>query len=141
MEDTFGVDESSMAAIDGLALFDDAIFWTEVQLETPFSGGHAADLNNYSHRNGSFHVRTSGSQHRTTAVYGSNHGGSRHGGSRHQLSYASPHGSKHGMDVHGAKDVVPAQVGGRAPGSSPGLYATNGHVSPAAKAAAGDQAV
>lgn len=38
------------AAIDGLALFDDATFWTDVQMETPFSGGHAADLTNYSRR-------------------------------------------------------------------------------------------
>lgn len=38
------------AAIDGLALFDDATFWTEVHLETPYSGGHAADLTNYSRR-------------------------------------------------------------------------------------------
>lgn len=133
--DAFGVDEANMATIDGLALFDDSIFWTEVQLETPFSGGHAADLTNYSHRNGSFHVRSSGSQHRTAAVYGSNHGGSRH------LSYASPHGSKHGADVGAGKDAGAPRA--PAAGNS-GLYATNGHVSPAAKAAAagsGEQAV
>jgi uncharacterized protein len=135
--DAFGVDEANMATIDGLALFDDSIFWTEVQLETPFSGGHAADLTNYSQRNGSFHVRSSGSQHRTTAVYGSNHGGS-----ARPMSYASPHGSRHGADTVVAKDAA-AHSTARAPTSGGGLYATNGHVSPAAKAAAaaGEQAV
>lgn len=113
----------------------------EVQLETPFSGGHAADLTNYSHRNGSFHVRSSGSHHRAAAVYGSQHGGSKH------LTYATPAGSRHGVstaaDVAASKDV--ARVAGAA-GNSGGLYASNGHTSPkaaaaVAKGAAGDQAV
>lgn len=136
--DAFGVDEANTSTIDGLALFDDSIFWTEVQLETPFSGGHAADLTNYSHRNGSFHVRSSGSHHRAAAVYGSQHGGSKH------LSYATPAGSRHGVstaaDVAERKDA--ARVAGAAAGSG-GLYG-NGHTSPkaaVAKAAAGDQAV
>ena len=133
VDDTFGVDESNMAAIDGLALFDDAIFWTEVQLETPFSGGQAADLTNYSQRNGSFHVRRSGS-HRAAAVYGSSHGGSRH------LSYASPHGSKHAVDV-ACKDVASPREPAASNGS--GLYATGAKSpsSPAGKQTAGDQAV
>lgn len=70
-----------------------------------------------------------GSQHRTAALRGSAHSGSRH------FSYASPHGSRHGKDTGAPRDVATAG------GSSGGLYATNGHVSPAAKAAAGDQAV
>jgi hypothetical protein len=133
--DAFGTDEANMAAIDGLALFDDSIFWTEVQLETPFSGGHAADLTNYSHRNGSFHARPSGSQHRTNAVYGSNHGGSRH-------AYASPHGSKHGGvtvpsdTAVNSKDVNLTQANARVGAGSPGLYG-NG----AAVKQAGEQAV
>lgn len=153
LEDTFGADEANRTTIDGLALFDDAIFWTEVQLETPYSGGHAADLTNYSTRNGSVSKRNSGSQHRTTAVYGSQHGGSRH------LTYAdNPHGSKHGAgggaDVVSGKDVASAARSGTAGGAArsgpnnPGLYsaASNGQqVSPAAAgakaAAAGDQAV
>lgn len=129
--DAFGIDEGNMAAIDGLALFDDSIFWTEVQLETPFSGGHAADLTNYSHRNGSFHVRNSGSQHRTNAVYGSNHGGS-----QHRLSYASPHGSKHGGVVVPSDTAAAGKDAGRAAAGSPGLYG-NG----AAAKASGEQAV
>lgn len=99
----------------------------QVQLETPFSGGHAADLTNYSKRNGSYHVRSSGSHHRNVAVHGSAHGGS------HHQSYATPHGSRHGgMDVAAAKDASATHV------TAGGLY-TNGQVSPAAKA--GDQAV
>lgn len=132
--DAFGVDETNMAAIDGLALFDDSIFWTEVQLETPFSGGPAADLTNYSLRNGSFHARPSGSQHRTNAVFGSSHGGSRH-------AYASPHGSKHGgvtvpSDTAAAngKDINITQATARAGAGNAGLYG-NG------VAKAGDQAV
>jgi hypothetical protein len=132
--DAFGLDETNMAAIDGLALFDDSIFWTEVQLETPFSGGPAADLTNYSLRNGSFHARPSGSQHRTNAVFGSSHGGSRH-------AYASPHGSKHGgvtvpSDTAAAngKDINITQATARAGAGNAGLYG-NG------VAKAGDQAV
>lgn len=112
----------------------------EVQLETPFSGGHAADLTNYSHRNGSFHVRSSGSHHRAAAVYGSQHGGSKH------LTYATPAGSRHGVsaaaDVAASRDAAGAAG---AAGNSGGLYASNGHTSSkaavVAKGAAGDQAV
>lgn len=144
MEDAFALDD--MAAIDGLALFDDGIFWTECQVETPFSGGHAADLTNYSRRNGSAHVRSSRSQHQV-ALHGSSHGGSRQG-------YASAHGgSKHAnkdpaVAVVGARDIAHGRDnvsngGGAAPGQprSAGLYGGGGAVPGVSPRAAADNAV
>jgi hypothetical protein len=64
--DSFGAAGESLPAIDGMALFDDGAFWTEVQIETPFSGPSDA-------------TNTGGSRRG-----GSRHGGSRAGGSAHQ---------------------------------------------------------
>jgi hypothetical protein len=69
-EDAF--DGLNSPAIDGLALFDDAAFWTDVQLETPAHHG-AADLTNYSRRNGSFHIKGS-SAHYNMLSHPSQHG-------------------------------------------------------------------
>lgn len=63
------------AAIDGLALFEDATFWTGVEIETPYSGGAHADLTNYSRRNGSYHVKNSTAAGQSYC-YSSQHGGS-----------------------------------------------------------------
>lgn len=63
------------AAIDGLALFEDATFWTEVEVETPYSGGAHADLTNYSRRNGSNHIKNSSQQAGQSYQYSSQHGG------------------------------------------------------------------
>jgi hypothetical protein len=69
-DDSF--DSLTSTAIDGLALFDDAAFWTDVQLETPAHYG-AADLTNYSRRNGSFHVKGA-SAHFNVLSHPSQHG-------------------------------------------------------------------
>jgi hypothetical protein len=66
-------DSLNSTAIDGLSLFDDATFWTDVQLETPAHHG-AADLTNYSRRNGSFHVKGGSSAHYNVLSHPSQHG-------------------------------------------------------------------
>lgn len=86
--DDFGPAEGG-AAIDGLLLFDDAAFWTEVELETPHRGPAEA-LADVSRRNGSYHQRSSTSHHGNPSNRG--------------LSYHGAHGSAHGGQVIAAKD-------------------------------------
>lgn len=95
-----GDDFDNVAAIDGLSLFEDATFWTEVEIETPYSGGAHADLTNYSRRNGSHHVKNSSQQAGQSYQYSSQHGGQ--GVPRHDVSAghaAAPHATGAAKDV------------------------------------------
>jgi hypothetical protein len=100
--DSFGASDN-MPTIDGMALFDDGAFWTEVQIETPFSGPSDA-------------TNTGGSRRG-----GSRHGGSRAGGSAHHGAVAAKEASARGAAAaaNGGLASPRKDIGGPAAG----LYA------------------
>jgi hypothetical protein len=101
--DSFGASGDDMPAIDGMALFDDGAFWTEVQIETPFSGPSDATNTGGSRRGGSRHG-----------------GGSKAGGSAHHVMGKEP--SARGVAANGAMASPRKDV----PAPTTGLYASGG---------------
>jgi hypothetical protein len=102
--DSFGANGDNMPTIDGMALFDDGAFWTEVQIETPFSGPSDA-------------TNTGGSRRG-----GSRHGGSKAGGSAHHVMGKEPSARGVGGVANGGMSSPRKDV----PVLTTGLYASGG---------------